>query len=211
MGVQEGQVLRKLRKDHKLTQKQLAELLAITVTPLSRWENGEREISLHVIRQLAAIFQLEVPELLNMMEEGVPLEGPAAYLAEQTNVIVVEPVEKEREDVVAMLRAFSPKARTEGFATIEAALDFAWNAPVALVFLAIRLGEENGLELANEFKKINPLTNILILTDHPEYAVRAWELHPKGIVNGFIVKPLTERRLARELKNLDHPVPKLLQ
>jgi len=38
-----GEALKKYRREHEITQVQMARLLSVTVTTLSRWENGHTE------------------------------------------------------------------------------------------------------------------------------------------------------------------------
>ena len=69
-----------------------------------------------------------------------------------------------------------------------------------MVFLDVEPdGKPNGLELARTLKCIDPRMKVIILTAYPEYASDAWELHSDNIVDGYILKPLTPGRLAKEI------------
>lgn len=70
--------LRELRQEKKLSQKAIAEMLAINEKTVSRWENGESQIKPEKAQQLADYFGVSVgyllgyepypPELINSME-----------------------------------------------------------------------------------------------------------------------------------------------
>ena len=74
----------------------------------------------------------------------------------------------------------------------------AWlqNHAVDLAILDIRMPEMDGFSLARAIREQSSSTAILFVTSHPEYAAEAWEIHPTG----FVIKPLTEKRLAEEVE-----------
>ena len=59
-----GALIKKLRKEHNLTQTQLADMLSISQTPISRRENGDREISIYMIEKIAKVFGMTLLEFL---------------------------------------------------------------------------------------------------------------------------------------------------
>lgn len=71
-----------------------------------------------------------------------------------------------------------------------------------IVWLEIVMPGMNGLEMAAKIKQISPETNIVFVTDFPEYAIDAFGMH----VSGFVVKPATVDKLREEIDNLRHPV-----
>ena len=56
--------LKELRKEKKLTQKELAEETDIPYRTLQRWENGETDIKSDRLKKLCEIFDVDVPYLL---------------------------------------------------------------------------------------------------------------------------------------------------
>jgi len=64
-----GEKLRKLRKQHDLTQKQLASLLHVQHSIISFYENGDRLPSPDVIKSIAAVFHVSADFLLDI-EKG---------------------------------------------------------------------------------------------------------------------------------------------
>lgn len=56
--------MRSLRKEKKLTQKELAAKLYVTPSTVSKWENGVAVPDIYVITSMAAVFGVPVTELL---------------------------------------------------------------------------------------------------------------------------------------------------
>lgn len=71
-----------------------------------------------------------------------------------------------------------------------------------IVWLDIEMPEMSGLELAAEIKTISPDSNIVFVTAHPEYAAEAFRMH----VSGYVLKPVSEKKLRNEIENLRRPV-----
>ena len=59
-----GQILKQLRQENELTQKQLAEKLSITVSTLSHWECGYQEPSIKDIIAICDLFDVGADYLL---------------------------------------------------------------------------------------------------------------------------------------------------
>ncbi len=64
-----------------------------------------------------------------------------------------------------------------------------------VVFLDIQMPGKNGLELAQE---LNPLPELIFITAHDEYALRAFEVNALD----YLLKPVQPERLAETLKKL---------
>lgn len=56
--------MRSLRKEKKLTQKELAAKLYVTPSTVSKWENGVAVPDIYVITSMADVFGVPVTELL---------------------------------------------------------------------------------------------------------------------------------------------------
>ena len=63
---------RDLREDHDLTQAGLAELLHIKQNTLSQYENGQRQIPLDILIQLAFIYQTSTDYILEITDDPKP-------------------------------------------------------------------------------------------------------------------------------------------
>ncbi len=193
-----GSLIKSLRKERNLTQKQLADMLAVSQTPISRWENGEREISIYMLEKIAKVFDMTMQEFVGMLENGQPQSG--------TCIIVVEDVPSQLKGIISVVKeGFSARKNlnVNGFSTYEEALDFCRDNHVNIAFLDIELQEKkDGFKLAREIKELHPDCLTIILTGHPEYAAKAWDLHSDSLVNAYILKPLTVRRLKKEFAKL---------
>ena len=64
-----------------------------------------------------------------------------------------------------------------------------------VVFLDIQMPGKNGLELAQE---LHPLPELIFITAHDEYALRAFEVNALD----YLLKPVQPQRLAETLKKL---------
>ena len=91
--VEFGNRLRKLRKDRKLTQQQLADLIGVKNSVISFYEVGERTPSPDVLRKMALALHVTADYLLGI-ERGVTLD--ASGLDEQDRLVVQMMVEHLR-------------------------------------------------------------------------------------------------------------------
>ena len=64
-----GANIRKLRLQHEMTQKNLADKLFVSAQAVSRWENDEVEPSIGTILELAKIFDVSADEILGVVTE----------------------------------------------------------------------------------------------------------------------------------------------
>jgi transcriptional regulator with XRE-family HTH domain len=74
--------LRQLREERVMTQRQVAEGAGITVTTLSRIENGKERPSFSTIRSLASVFDLPPQEMRRIILSGqltLPRGMPGGY------------------------------------------------------------------------------------------------------------------------------------
>lgn len=56
--------MRRLRKENKLTQKELAKKLYVTPSTVSKWENGVAVPDIYAVTRMADVFGVPVAELL---------------------------------------------------------------------------------------------------------------------------------------------------
>lgn len=69
-----GNKITALRTQLNLSQTELAELVGVTNKAVSKWETGKSKPTTNAIRKLAALFKMDVNELLSMREEGRKVE-----------------------------------------------------------------------------------------------------------------------------------------
>lgn len=65
-----GENIKRLRLQHGMTQKNLADKLFVTAQAISRWEKGEVEPSIGTITELAKIFGVTTDEILGVTREN---------------------------------------------------------------------------------------------------------------------------------------------
>ena len=58
--------IRDLREDQDKTQAQIAQEINVGLTTYRRWETGEREIPLHIIIQLAKLYNVSLDYIVGM-------------------------------------------------------------------------------------------------------------------------------------------------
>ena len=73
---------------------------------------------------------------------------------------------------------------------------------ISLAFLDVEMPGMNGLEVAENLKKMRPDVNIVMTTAYPNYAVDAYKLH----IGGYLMKPVDAADIREELNNLIHPL-----
>ena len=73
---------------------------------------------------------------------------------------------------------------------------------VDIAFLDIEMPGMNGIQLAKELKKINPLVNIIFVTAYDNYALEAYKIH----ASGYLSKPVKASKIQEELEQLRHPI-----
>jgi transcriptional regulator with XRE-family HTH domain len=93
-----GSRLRKLRKERRLTQAELARQIGIQQSDLSRMEQGEYRVSLDNLFKILAVFDLELAEFF-----GTQSKPSGAQ----------QPLSQQDMQLLHMLRELSPAARAE--------------------------------------------------------------------------------------------------
>lgn len=120
------------------------------------------------------------------------------------NYIAVDDEPYALKDLEEALREAAPESRLHCFNAPSRALAYAESEPLDIAFLDIELGSMNGLVLAKKLKDLCPEANIIFVTCHEQYAVKAFALH----ATGYLMKPVTAADLQRELTFLYGEVPR---
>ena len=192
MSTQFAETLKKLRTEKGLSQIQLGKLLFVNNSTIARWENGSRLPDATMMTRLARILGVEVGTLIAM----------SAKFDETPNVIIVDDNKISLSDCLAVLGDVMPNATITGFMWPLEAIEYAKTNPIALAVLDIELGIASGFDLCQTLLEINPRTNVVYLTAHPDYSLEAWDTEACG----FMVKPLTQDGVCRQLKKLRYPI-----
>jgi len=75
---QEPLTLMKLREDVGLTQRELAQVLGVTITTISGWENGRHEprLTFSQTKLLTEILRCSLDDLVKAAQKRLPLNNP---------------------------------------------------------------------------------------------------------------------------------------
>ncbi len=185
-----GEFLSSIRKEKGISQAQLAKHLQVAQSSVSRWEADVGAPDTATIRRIADKLGVDAGLLLNI--GGI---SPV--------VIVVEDIRLLMRDYLNQLtETLGWSARCSGFQRASEALRFARECTVDVAFLDIELFDANGTDLAEQLAELNPRVNIVYLTGHPEYALKA----VSGFCSGYVLKPLTPDKIREQLAHLRYPV-----
>ena len=183
--------LKFLRTKKGLSQNQLANLMFVNKATISKWESGTRLPDAAMITRLARTLEVDVCTLFST----------ASKSDESFNVIMVEDSEPILTYSLLILEDVMPNAVITGFNWPQEAIEYAKTNRVDLAFLDIELGKASGLDLCGRLLAINPCTKVIYLTAYPDYSLSAWDTDACG----FMVKPLTQEGVRRQLKKLHYP------
>ena len=186
-------VLKKLRMERGISQTQLAELMYVDRSTVSRWEKGTRLPDLMMITRLSQILDADLNNLMNAVTESDAM--PNVILVDDTKIIL--------RGGIPILEQVLPNAMIAGFMRPSEAIEFAKANRISLAFLDIELGKTSGMDLCRTLLEINPRTNVVYLTAYTGYAFDAWGTGACG----FMRKPLTPEGVREQLRNLRYPNP----
>lgn len=186
-----AETLRNLRTKKGLSQNQLARLMFVNNTTISKWENGIHLPDVAMITRLAQILEVDIGTLFSIASES----------DESPNIIMVEDNKPILNYSLQILEEVVPNAMIAGFNKPKMAIEYAKANRIDLAILDIELGTASGLDLCRSLLEINPCTNVVYLTAYPDYSLDAWDTGACG----FMVKPLTPEGVRRQLKMLRHP------
>ncbi len=188
--------LKQIRTEQGLSQQQLADKLFVDRSSIANWESGRRVPNALLITRIAETLGVDIGMLMTSVNDE---EEP------QPRVIVLDDEKIILRGEMATLKKVMPNASISGFANPADAITYAKTNNVRIIFSDIELGKTNGIELSQEFLKINPHTNIIFLTAYADYSIDAWSTG----ASGFMVKPITEESLRKQLEHLRYPVNRL--
>lgn len=192
MNIQFAETVKKLRNEKGLTQLQLGNLMFVNKSTIARWETGDRLPDATMIARLSKVLGVGVGTLLSA----------AAESEEFPNIILVDDNIAIIPDSLFTLEKVIPNANITGFNRPMEAVRYAEVNRIDLAILDIELGKLSGLDLCHRLLEINPCTNVIYLTAYPDYALDAWHTDACG----FMVKPLSQEEVCRQLKKLGYTV-----
>ena len=188
-----AETLRNLRAKKGLSQNQLASLMFVYDSTISKWENGIHLPDAAMIARLAKVLDVDIGTLFSTASES----------DESPQIIMVEDNKPILNYSLQILEKVVPNAMIAGFNKPKMAVEYAKVNRVDLALLDIELGTASGLDLCRSLLEINPCTNVVYLTAYPDYSLDAWDTGACG----FMVKPLTTEGIRKQLKILRFPFP----
>ena len=192
-----AKLLRKIRTDKGLSQRELADKICVTRSAITHWENGSRMPDADTIARLCQFLDVNLDFLL----------GNDIIAGEGINVIIVDDSKIALGGALSVLDEVLPNASVIGFTHPSKAIEYAKNNKVALAFLDIELGNTSGLELCSTLLEINPRTNVVFVTAYSNYSLDAWGTRAVG----FILKPITAESVSEMVKRLRYPLKGVIE
>lgn len=104
--------------------------------------------------------------------------------------------------IVSMLKENSKVETIHSFDNTVDALECAKSESIDIAFVDIMLGNTNGLDFAQSLRTIKPNCKIIYCTGYPQYAIESIN---RGIVDGYLLKPIEEKRIEEILNNICEP------
>ena len=184
-------MLKKLRTEKGLSQRELSEQIYVTRTAITKWESGDRLPDAAMIKRLAEVLEVDVNTLLSAVAESD--ECPNIIMVDDNTVIL--------NGGLSIIEEVIPNASITGFSKPSEAVEYAKANHVALALLDIEMGSVSGLDLCRDLLAINPRTNVVYLTAYREYSFDAWDTGACG----FLLKPITAEGVKEQLKKLRYP------
>ena len=186
-----AKILRKLRNEKGLSQRELAEQVYVTRSTVARWENGSRLPDAVMIAKISRCLDTDVNTLLSVATESDHIP----------NVIMVDDRRIFLAGALPILEEVLPNANIICFTRPSEVIAYAKENQVALAFLDIEIGKTSGLDLCRTLLELNPCTNVVYLTAYIEYSFDAWSTG----ASGFLLKPITPEAVREQLEKLRYP------
>lgn len=119
-------------------------------------------------------------------------------------IIAVDDEKIALDGMMKTIRSVLPDDVVTGFQSSAEALEYARSHRCQIAFVDIEMPQMDGVTLAKRLKICTPDINIVFTTGYSEYAADAFALH----ASGYIMKPVTEGKIRKEVEDLRHPVVK---
>ena len=143
--------LQRLRMEKGYTQQQLAKLVCVDRSSITRWEKGNRVPDLILLARLANCLGVDPSALL--------VEGDL-----DSRIPVIIMVDDERAILAGNMKILCEAvgdAEVTGFSKPSEALRFVQYNHVDIAFLDIEMGRTSGIDLCERMTEINPKLNVV--------------------------------------------------
>ena len=117
-------------------------------------------------------------------------------------LLIVDDEQSAIRDLKNVLSSLEPNANIHTTDDAKDALEKCRGNDFDVVFMDIQMPGMDGLTLAKEVKSFRPMTNIVIVSAYPQYALDAFRLY----ASGYVLKPAMPDEVREVLSNLRNPV-----
>ena len=114
-------------------------------------------------------------------------------------ILVVDDGQLAINSLIRILCRVAPDCDYISAMTTEDALSWMRQGPMDVAFLNLEMPGMNGLALTRMIQKLQPRCNIIVVTEHPEYALEALQI----FVSGFLLKPANEADVRNVLEHFE--------
>lgn len=108
-------------------------------------------------------------------------------------ILVVDDGQLAINSLIRILCRVAPDCDYISAMTTEDALSWMRQGPMDAAFLNLEMPGMNGLALTRMIQKLQPRCNIIVVTEHPEYALEALQI----FVSGFFTQACKRGRCAQ--------------
>ena len=106
--------------------------------------------------------------------------------------------------LVSILKDKPDVETLHSFDNISDALACAKTTDIDIAFVDIMLGNENGLNFAQNLRSLQPNCKIVYCTGYSQYAIESIN---RGIVDGYLLKPIEAKQIEDILKTCNNMPP----
>lgn len=116
-------------------------------------------------------------------------------------ILVVDDGQLAPDSLLRLLCRIAPEHEYISALTAEEALVWLHQSQMEVVFLNLEMPGMDGLTLAHKIQTLQPRSNLVVATEHADYALEALQM----FVSGFLLKPVQETEVRSVLSNLRYP------
>ena len=118
------------------------------------------------------------------------------------NILIADDEVLSLELLEDIVRQVMPNADIYTVRKSSEVVPLARKVKIDIAFLDIEMRGQNGIELADELRRIKSNTNIVFVTGYKKYIHDAFTAR----ASGYIMKPVTKEDVVKEMKDLRYPV-----
>ena len=110
-------------------------------------------------------------------------------------ILVVDDGQLAINSLIRILCRVAPDCDYISAMTTEDALSWMRQGPMDAAFLNLEMPGMNGLALTRMIQKLQPRCNIIVVTEHPEYALEALQIFVSGFLSSRFLSDASSARL----------------